>query len=67
MGSTGSVGVMINNAFLGSFSLGPDGRVIVAALAGNGNVQVAGGVRACTVLYGGPATTASRAAAGRTS
>jgi hypothetical protein len=54
VGNTGAVNVMLNSHSLGSFALGAGGRVIVAAMAGNDDIQVAGGVRLNTVLYGGP-------------
>jgi Ca2+-binding RTX toxin-like protein len=53
-GNTGAVNVTLNNTSLGTFTLGVGGRVIVAALAGNDDVQIAGGVKLPTVLYGGP-------------
>jgi Ca2+-binding RTX toxin-like protein len=54
VGNTGAVSVMLNNAKLGSFSLGAGGRIITAAMSGNDDIQVAGGVRLNAVLYGGP-------------
>jgi hypothetical protein len=54
VGNTGAVNVMLNSVSLGQFSLGAGGRVIVAAMDGNDDIQVAGGVRLNTVLYGGP-------------
>jgi Ca2+-binding RTX toxin-like protein len=52
--NSGSVKVTLNSASLGSFTLGSGGRIIVAALAGNDDVEVAGGVLLPSVLYGGP-------------
>jgi Ca2+-binding RTX toxin-like protein len=54
VGNTGAVRVALNSQDLGSFTLGSAGRIIVAGLAGNDDIQVAGGVRLGTVLYGGP-------------
>jgi hypothetical protein len=54
VGNTGAVKVALNSHQLGSFTLGAGGRIIVAGLAGNDDIQVAGGVRLPTVLYGGP-------------
>lgn len=54
VGNTGAVRVSVNNGYLGSFPIAAGDRIIVAALAGNDNIQVAGGVRAPAVLYGGP-------------
>src|SRR6185369_2844219 len=54
VGRSGGVSVKLNNANLGSFTLGAGGRLIVAAMAGDDDIQVAGGVRLNTVLYGGP-------------
>jgi hypothetical protein len=53
-GHTGAVVVRLNSKSLGRWTLGTGGRVIVAALAGDDKIQVAGGVRADAVLYGGP-------------
>ncbi|MDB5301487.1 MAG: hypothetical protein JWO87_3150, partial [Phycisphaerales bacterium] len=54
VGNTGRVNVQINNTKFGPFALAPSGRIVVAALSGNDDVQVAGGVRLPTVLFGGP-------------
>ena len=54
VGNTGAVNVKLNSINLGSFTLGAGGRIIVAALSGNDDIQIAGGVRLDTVLYGGP-------------
>lgn len=54
VGNTGSVRVSVYNGNLGTFPIAAGDRIIVAALAGNDNIQVAGGVRAPAVLYGGP-------------
>jgi hypothetical protein len=54
VGNTGKVSVKVNSGNLGSFALGANGRIIVAAMAGNDDIQVAGGVLLPTVLYGGP-------------
>jgi Ca2+-binding RTX toxin-like protein len=52
VGNTGAVQVYVNNGSLGMFTLASTGRIIVAAMAGNDDVQIAGGVRLNTVLYG---------------
>jgi hypothetical protein len=54
VGNTGAVRVALNSSQLGIFTLGVGGRIIVAGLSGNDDIQVAGGVRLPTVLYGGP-------------
>jgi Ca2+-binding RTX toxin-like protein len=54
VGYTGAVEVRLNSTSLGSFILSGGGRIIVAAIAGNDDIQIAGGVRLNTVLYGGP-------------
>jgi len=65
VGNTGAVAVALNNVSLGSFTLGIGGRVIVAGLDGNDDIQVAGGVRADTVLYGGPGNDRIKGGGGR--
>jgi hypothetical protein len=52
VGNTGAVNVSVDNGGLGVFTLGSGGRIIVAAMAGNDDIQVAGGVRIPAVLYG---------------
>ena len=54
VGNTGAVKVALNSNQLGAFTLGTGGRIIVAGLRGNDDIQVAGGIRLPTVLYGGP-------------
>jgi len=59
VGNTGAVSVSLNSVSLnppggGGWTLGPGGRIIVAAMDGNDDIQVAGGVRLNTVLYGAP-------------
>jgi Ca2+-binding RTX toxin-like protein len=49
-----TVTVLLGSSSLGTFTLGSGGRVVVAALDGNDNIQIAGGVKLNTVLYGGP-------------
>ena len=66
VGNTGAVNVKLNSTSLGSFTLGAGGRIIVAALAGNDDIQVAGGVRIDSVLYGGPGDDRIKGGGGRT-
>src|SRR5213075_2326993 len=54
VGNTGAVAVSLNSYSLGSFTLGAGGRIIAAAMTGDDDIQVAGGVRLNTALYGGP-------------
>ena len=54
VGNTGAVRVSLNSGVLGSFTLGAGGRIIVAAMGGDDDIQVAGGVRLPAVLSGGP-------------
>ena len=65
VGNSGAVNVRLNSTSLGSFTLGVGGRIIVAALAGNDDIQIAGGVRLDTVLYGGPGDDRIKGGAGR--
>ncbi len=53
-GNTGAVEVKLNSNKLGSFTLGSGGRIIVAGMSGNDDIQIAGGVTNGAVLYGGP-------------
>jgi Ca2+-binding RTX toxin-like protein len=62
---TNSARVKLDDAILGSFTLASGGRVIVAALTGNDNIQVAGAVRMETALYGGPGNDRLNGGAGR--
>jgi hypothetical protein len=54
VGNTGAVAVSLNSLSLGTFTLGAGGRIIAAAMSGDDDIQVAGGVRLNTALYGGP-------------
>jgi hypothetical protein len=54
VGNTGAVAVKLNSNQLGSFTLGAGGRIIVAGMSGDDDIQIAGGIRLGTVLYGGP-------------
>jgi Ca2+-binding RTX toxin-like protein len=65
VGNTGAVDVRLNSTSLGTFTLGVGGRIIVAALAGNDDIQIAGGVRLDTVLYGGPGDDRIKGGGGR--
>ena len=49
-----TVNVKLDSANLGTFTLSATGRIVVAAMGGDDEIQVAGGVRVDTVLYGGP-------------
>ena len=53
-GNTRTVTVQLGSGVLGTFTVGPAGRIVVAAMGGNDSVQVAGGITVETVLYGGP-------------
>ncbi len=48
------VTVKLGSTNLGSFTVGGGGRIVVAAMGGDDDIQVAGGIRVDTVLYGGP-------------
>src|SRR5262249_9759745 len=49
-----TVNVKLGSTSLGTFTVGSAGRIVVAAMGGDDDIQVAGGVRVDTVLYGGP-------------
>ena len=65
VGNTGAVQVFVNSGSLGTFTLAANGRIIVAALAGNDDIQIAGGVRVPSVLYGGPGNDRIKGGGGR--
>jgi Ca2+-binding RTX toxin-like protein len=54
VGNTGQVNVQINSKKFGPFALAATGRIVVAGLSGNDDIQIAGGIRIPTVLFGGP-------------
>jgi hypothetical protein len=64
-GDNQTVAVTLNSTPLGTFTLSGGGRIVVAGLGGNDNVQVAGGVRIETALYGGPGNDRLKGGAGR--
>jgi hypothetical protein len=49
-----TVNVFLGSTSLGVFTVGANGRIVVAALAGDDDVQLAGAISVDTALYGGP-------------
>jgi hypothetical protein len=49
-----TVKVFLGSSNLGTFTVDTTGRIVVAALAGNDDVQVPGSIDVGTALYGGP-------------
>ncbi len=49
-----TVDVRLGSSSLGTFTVGAGGRIVVAALSGNDDVQLAGAIQVETALYGGP-------------
>jgi hypothetical protein len=49
-----TVDVRLGSVSLGTFTVGSAGRIVVAALAGDDDVQLAGAIQVDTALYGGP-------------
>jgi PKD domain/RTX calcium-binding nonapeptide repeat (4 copies) len=64
-GKTGTVTVQLGSAVLGTFTVGPAGRIVVAAMGGDDSVHVAGGITVETVLYGGPGNDRLKGGGGR--
>src|SRR5439155_23749597 len=60
-----AVTVLLNSVSLGTFTLGPGGRLVVASLAGDDDIQVAGGIGLDAVLYGGPGANRIKGGGGR--
>ncbi|MBO0699415.1 MAG: hypothetical protein J2P46_13550, partial [Zavarzinella sp.] len=57
--------VQLGSAVLGTFTVGPSGRIVVAAMGGDDSIQVAAGVRVEAVLYGGPGNDRLKGGGGR--
>jgi Ca2+-binding RTX toxin-like protein len=60
-----SVKVQLGSTKLGTFTLGVGGRIVVAALAGDDDIQVAGGIGLDTALYAGPGDDRIKGGGGR--
>jgi hypothetical protein len=60
-----TVNVKLGSTDLGTFTVGTGGRIVVAAIAGNDDVQVAGSINVDTALYGGPGNDRLNGGAGR--
>ncbi len=60
------VNVTLNGMRTGPFAVGGGRRIIVAGLAGDDNLQVAGSVRAATALFGGPGNDRLKGGGGQT-
>jgi hypothetical protein len=64
-GNARTVTVQLGSTVLGTFTISNAGRIVVAAMGGNDNVQVAGGIVVQTVLYGGPGNDRLKGGGGR--
>ena len=60
-----TVNVKLDSANLGTFTVSATGRIVVAAMGGDDEIQVAGGVRVDAVLYGGPGDDRIKGGGGR--
>jgi hypothetical protein len=59
------VTVKFGSAVYGTFTVGANGRIVIAGMSGNDNIQIAGGILVQSVLYGGPGNDRIKGGGGR--